>query len=691
MNMIKAEGLTADLYYDRDPPFTFSTHDYRLWCEYVSPHEYRIHVHISHASSHPLRVMVEKEGDPDFTHIVDISMEDASGPCPKGQGWCCTKTCRTTTVVEPLREEEGVGFDASWSFSSWDPIPPLQRLTRTEFNHVFQTDVVALPTSLFAFGVSLENVYYYHEGDGVHGREYYNIEAPILHLVQAARSVMSDGVSCTGLPIYFVVASTDGFLEQSPWSPQRVRPRHYTYQECVGSYLPPALADDEYPVFHSRKTVWVQSAHVGLPHVQCIPDRHYFYHNRYHPFRSFHRGIPFREKVPKIVYAGQDRDTVHNFMDAGVGEGLTPRNYFKQVVAPKHPFIHCNGSWIDRRDMPMFKYILDIDGAASTWDATAWKLNSGSVILKPRSTWRQWFYDPNPPSALRSKDLVVEGLQPSDKYVPGVHFVEIANDFSDIEDVFAWCESHPDACEAMIRQCRDLFQQVYSYTNVCRFTKEVIGAHFAGRSAGRSAIHQHIDWVVYINLNHRRDRRVAIEQQLDAYGIAYDRFTAFRRDPGIVGCTMSHLAVYRAAKERGVTNVWILEDDLQFLVSRTELETHVAHLFTKSFDVAMLAYNLLESEDISEDTDCDPATTRVLCAQTASCYIVQAHYLERLIELYERTLPLLEQTGEHWKYANDQSWKELQRRDQWIAPKKRLGKQSDGYSDNAQEFMSYGM
>lgn len=81
--------------------------------------------------------------------------------------------------------------------------------------------------------------------------------------------------------------------------------------------------------------------------------------------------------------------------------------------------------------------------------------------------------------------------------------------------------------------------------------------------------------------------------------------------------------------------------------------------------------------------------TRALCAQTASCYVVQAHYYDVLIRLYEEALPLLEHTRQHWLYANDQIWKLLQTTDTWVATKKRVGKQRDGYSDNAKCFMSY--
>jgi hypothetical protein len=46
-----------------------------------------------------------------------------------------------------------------------------------------------------------------------------------------------------------------------------------------------------------------------------------------------------------------------------------------------------------------------------------------------------------------------------------------------------------------------------------------------------------------------------------------------------------------------------------------------------------------------------------------------------LIELYEYNIPLLEQTQEHWNYANDIVWKQLQQQDKWYFINNRIGKQ----------------
>ena len=47
-----------------------------------------------------------------------------------------------------------------------------------------------------------------------------------------------------------------------------------------------------------------------------------------------------------------------------------------------------------------------------------------------------------------------------------------------------------------------------------------------------------------------------------------NRFKGIKRRNGRQGCAMSHVAVIRDAKKRGLKNVLILEDDIQINVSR---------------------------------------------------------------------------------------------------------------------------
>ena len=86
--------------------------------------------------------------------------------------------------------------------------------------------------------------------------------------------------------------------------------------------------------------------------------------------------------------------------------------------------------------------------------------------------------------------------------------------------------------------------------------------------------------VYYINLDYRTDRKQLFEERSRAVGMEAIRFSAAQpaeedcpllpssvgetRRRFKVGCTMSHQGVVRLAKERGLANVLIFEDDCTF-------------------------------------------------------------------------------------------------------------------------------
>jgi len=205
-----------------------------------------------------------------------------------------------------------------------------------------------------------------------------------------------------------------------------------------------------------------------------------------------------------------------------------------------------------------------------------------------------------------------------------------------------------------------------------------------------SIMSNNIDKIFYINLDKREDRRTEIENELLSRGLTnFERFQAIEIPYfGAVGCSKSHLEVLRLAKERGYKNILIMEDDFMFLVDKEELEQNLIEFFDseagKNYDVCMISYHLIDGKD------CDyPFLIKVNEAQTTSGYIINANFFDALIKLYEESTKLLEQTGQHWLYANDQAWKILQPQNNWYCFKKRIGKQREGFSDIANCYQSY--
>ena len=672
-------GIYADLYGYHEEHFCFRYVNYQVFCEYRCPEMYdvvvrRVDAHAGWIDNLQVLVWNRNTNESKVIHVGQSYENEIRIPVYTqfGEPPCIPSKDPLSFVPVPRTH-----MSAS----------ACQRIHLETFNHKFQSNIQDIPQDLFAIGIDQENKAYIYN---TNYKTYDDIAVVIQHLVHITISRQLG-------PLYFVISSQDGYFEKMYYDASR----------------------NDVPIYHRCKDIVCQSSQKSFPNTLNVVDRHYFYHNMYNSFRSFHRGIPFDEKKSMLVFGGQDRGTKHNFLVNRTIE-MSPRNYFKSQIAPQYPWIACSSDelWIDRRDMIHYKYILDVDGIASTWDATAWKLNSGSVIFKSQSAWEQWFYGQRTEEGLQQRTTTEGVKRPvSFGFLPGIHYIEIKDDFSDIEEKFRWCEAHPEECIAMITRCLDLFQHVYRYDHICNHSEQIlrqIKTSFVTTMPALPSTRRWINRIFYINLDHRLDRRTHIEDQLlpcnvhtlterfpgivheyDDVGLQRAQELIHRgmykdiaHSKGIIGCTKSHMEIYRMAKQRNYKYVMILEDDFTLLVLPEEFHGAIENMFVDmedNFDVCMLSYKLIAGEPVPEK----PYLTRVQEAQTASGYIVNVSYVDTLIQLYETTLPMLEQTGEHWKYANDQAWKILQTSDRWYCFTHRLGKQMDSYSDNAGAFMNY--
>lgn len=183
--------------------------------------------------------------------------------------------------------------------------------------------------------------------------------------------------------------------------------------------------------------------------------------------------------------------------------------------------------------------------------------------------------------------------------------------------------------------------------------------------------------IYVINLDRRVDRLEEFDAEMKKIELPYKRFRAIETKPGFVGCAKSHLAVLKMARDLDLKNVLVFEDDFSTLVSKEEFWDEIRNLMETEpdFDVCMIAYFIRRSEEYSD------RLLKVIEAQTASAYIVNQRFYDTIIDLYDKTNPILEQKREHWLYAADQTWKQLQPVSRWFATKKRLGFQRASYSD----------
>jgi glycosyl transferase family 25 len=199
---------------------------------------------------------------------------------------------------------------------------------------------------------------------------------------------------------------------------------------------------------------------------------------------------------------------------------------------------------------------------------------------------------------------------------------------------------------------------------------------------------EYIDKVIYINLDHRTDRRSEFEAECKRVGIPNEkivRFPAIKTDPSIagVGCSRSHAAALQLAHEQGLKNVLICEDDCNFHVDPAIFHERLAYFFQKgvSWDVVQLAHCAHSSSVY------DNVLSIAHSSGNAACYLVNAHMLEPLSKTIADAAEPLERTGQHWIYQNDVAWCKYMPAGCWYLFTEKLAYQRPSYSDLSQTYV----
>jgi glycosyl transferase family 25 len=182
----------------------------------------------------------------------------------------------------------------------------------------------------------------------------------------------------------------------------------------------------------------------------------------------------------------------------------------------------------------------------------------------------------------------------------------------------------------------------------------------------------------YINLPSRPDRKQHVETQLKSIGINAERFNAIKMSNGAIGCSMSHLKIIETAKANNWEHVLIVEDDILFTDTNLFVEQFNKFLSNhKDFDVALIAGNNLPPYKRIDDS-----CVQVTRCQTTTGYIVQKHYYDVLIKNYkDGILCLMKEPANHFIYAIDKYWFNLQAIHKWYLITPLSVTQREDYSD----------
>ena len=264
--IVQPKGLYADIYEYFPHSYTFRYVDYQTVLEYINPYTYRVIVRRLDGglgSLDNLKVMVCNE----TTDTLEIIYMGCWNDSYDGM-----RIVHSNTILEPDTDNFVVlsnPRDSNWAAYS----PSYTMISREVFNEIFDTDIVTLPSSMFAIGCESGRIYMYHEGNGIKSDEFKNIKEPCTHLLRVWNGMKLE------TPVYYIISSTDGFMESVYHSNYRTIPRIVGEYECLGKYLPVECGTAEYLVFHKHKIVLGQSIHKGMPYAIGVPDRHYFFHN----------------------------------------------------------------------------------------------------------------------------------------------------------------------------------------------------------------------------------------------------------------------------------------------------------------------------------------------------------------------------------------------------------------------------
>ena len=182
----------------------------------------------------------------------------------------------------------------------------------------------------------------------------------------------------------------------------------------------------------------------------------------------------------------------------------------------------------------------------------------------------------------------------------------------------------------------------------------------------------------YINLPSRPDRKQHVETQLKSIGINAERFNAIKMKNGAIGCSMSHLKIIETAKANNWEHVLIVEDDILFTDPNLFVQQFNTFLSKhKDFDVTLIAGNNLPPYKRIDDS-----CVQVTHCQTTTGYIVQKHYYDVLIKNYkDGILCLMKEPANHFIYAIDKYWFNLQGIHKWYLITPLSVTQREDYSD----------
>ena len=238
--------------------------------------------------------------------------------------------------------------------------------------------------------------------------------------------------------------------------------------------------------------------------------------------------------------------------------------------------------------------------------------------------------------------------------------------------------------------------------------------------------------IVYINLEHRKDRREQIEKELinipkenillktspsephspcvirtqenillpspmeerrslleqSSRGNIHRIDAVYYPKNGPLGCCVSHIKAIELAIKNKWDKVLILEDDFVFI--NKELTNDLLNRFYElkiNWNVLMFSSNLIKSEKTEFDF-----LNKVIEGKTTSGYLLNSNYYHILLQNFKECFDVLNVPIYSKKLKGsciDMGWRKLQPGSDWYITNPKIGKQNEGFSDIMNQYKKY--
>jgi hypothetical protein len=300
-----------------------------------------------------------------------------------------------------------------------------------EFNEKFDSKMIILPNNFAAFGYNNYQFYVYCTNK-------HNGFLKILHLI-LNYWIYNIHSLINKKEYYFVITLNDGYREKIPYKDIVLTPYIPKYNSFANSNDIINIDDDKYPILHKNKYILCFSKRINDPSAICFPDIYYILHKGYKQMLNNidNNLVKWDNKINKLIYRGNNNNGyIYNFIDYK-DKNKNPRQYFCEKFK-NNKFIDLNNNKLSKSKQIKYKYILDIDGYTNSWEGTVWKLYSGSVVIKQKSIWKQWYYD---------------------ELHEWIHYVPVNNDFSNLEVIINWCINNDSICKQIAKNSRKFIKE----------------------------------------------------------------------------------------------------------------------------------------------------------------------------------------------------------------------------------------